>query len=64
MAKSSHEGASGMGASHINRMMKEHGCPDHKRAHGAAGAGNRPENENRENRKMERGAERDEREDG
>lgn len=61
--KSSHEGASGMGAGHIKRMMKEHGCPDHMRAHGA-GAKDRPENENRENRNMERGEERAERKDG
>ena len=55
----------GEAMSHLKKMHKEHGHPDHQRVHGhAAASGERAENENRENPGMERSMERDEREDG
>lgn len=55
--KSSHEGHKmGEACGHLKRMHAEHGS--------AAGAGSKPQNENRSNRGMERKAERAERKDG
>ena len=65
MSKSSHEGASGLGAGHIKRMMKEHGCPDHSRVHGSqAAAGAKVQGKAAPNRRDERSMERNERKDG
>lgn len=58
MEKSSHEGTKMSEAcGHLKKMHREHGHPDHMGAR-------KPENENRENRRMERGEELAERKDG